>query len=77
MHIIDGQHRLEAAKKLGFPIFYEVQQDLKHEDMFILNKNQKNWGAKDYINYYCEQNYPEYVKLASFAREKKLSILNK
>lgn len=50
--IIDGQHRLEAARRLKIPIFYIMSDEITKSDMAILNSFQKNWKVMDYINYY-------------------------
>lgn len=67
--VIDGQHRLEAAKKLDLPIYYEVQEDMKIQDIILLNANQKNWTSEDYLNYYAGSSYEEYVKLEHFIKK--------
>lgn len=71
-NIIDGQHRLEAARLLKLPIFYEVQKDIASEDIVLLNANQKNWTHKDYYNYYCSAGNSEYTKLKEFINKYKL-----
>lgn len=59
--IIDGQHRLQAAKELGLDIFYVVNENSKDFDIVALNNNQKRWEAEDYLNYYCSQNLEHYL----------------
>lgn len=39
--IIDGQHRLEAARLLKVPIFYQIHEESDFEDVILLNANQK------------------------------------
>jgi hypothetical protein len=51
MEIVDGQHRYEACKEMGIPIFY-VKANLKGQmDSTIvdLNDNQTQWTVNDYI----------------------------
>lgn len=52
LEVIDGQHRLQAAKELGLPIFYEVQPDLRKSDI-VLFQNQRRWGIEDYLKYHA------------------------
>lgn len=62
LEVIDGQHRLEAAKILGVDIYYEVRADVKKDDMIVLNIS-KGWSARDFLNYYVTNKYTEYLKL--------------
>lgn len=63
--IIDGQHRLLAAKSLGVPIYFDVEENLKSSDIISLNLS-KSWLIGDFLNYYCRNNYDEYLKLKEF-----------
>ena len=35
MYVIDGQHRLEAAKNLGVAIYYQINKNSKDEDIVL------------------------------------------
>ena len=59
MEVIDGQHRLEAAMRLGLPIYYEVEKNLEAKDVILMNVV-KPWSASDFFNYYVKNGYPEY-----------------
>jgi hypothetical protein len=63
MRVIDGQHRLAAAKILGVSIFY-IQDNIQRSDISMLNSNQKNWNAMDYINFYTVEKKDAYVQLS-------------
>lgn len=52
MEVIDGQHRLEAAKELGVEIFY-IQSDLSYEHILSSNLIQKNASLNDVIKFYA------------------------
>lgn len=63
MEVIDGQHRLEAAKELGAPIFY-IQSDLSYEHILSSNLLQKNASLNDVIKFYAlKDSIPSYVFL--------------
>ncbi|MFW6242836.1 MAG: ParB N-terminal domain-containing protein [bacterium] len=64
--IIDGQHRFEAAKELGLPIYYYITNNYGLKEVQILNTNMKNWKKEDYLNAYCDLKYPEYIKFKEF-----------
>jgi ParB-like nuclease domain len=72
--IIDGQHRLEAAKQLLIPICYSVIKEATPSDIIKLNNNQKNWHLDDYLNYYCQEGLESYLLLRSFCEKKKLAV---
>lgn len=55
-NILDGQHRLEAAKMLDLPIFYfQISSDDKSE-IIKLNQNNKNWKLKDFLKFHSINN---------------------
>ena len=47
--IIDGQHRLQAAKELNIPIAYIISQDTSEENIDQLQISKK-WTALDFCN---------------------------
>lgn len=67
--IIDGQHRFEAAKETGKPVYYIVAPEYGLKEVQMLNENMKNWVKLDYLNAYCDLKYPEYLKLRNFMRK--------
>lgn len=73
MEIIDGQHRLLAAKNLGVEVYYQVEESLDHHDIILMNIS-KAWRSMDYLNYYCKNGYPEYIKLRDFMKENDVTL---
>ena len=69
MKVLDGQHRLMAAKKLGVDVHYLVIDDLTMEDIILLNVNHRRWGTVDYLNYYLKQGLKDYQILADFSKK--------
>lgn len=53
--IIEGQHRFQACKELGLPIFYIIQNGLTAEDCAPINSYRKNWVIKDYVHLYASE----------------------
>jgi hypothetical protein len=74
MRIIDGQHRLEAAKLLEIEVFYQINEDASHEDIVLLNTNQKRWLIDDYVNYYTSRGNQEYVKFKEYAKKRNIPL---
>ncbi|MGI4871370.1 MAG: CHC2 zinc finger domain-containing protein [Janthinobacterium lividum] len=75
--IIDGQHRLEAARELGVPVYYRIGEQLGEEDIAILNATSKNWTGTDYLHHWSVKGSPAYQTLAAFMqRHPALSFSN-
>jgi len=64
--VIDGQHRIEAAKKLKLEIYYLIDDKIEKKHIAGLNSNQKNWSVLDYVNYFTVERVPEYQVLSEF-----------
>jgi len=63
--ILDGQHRLEAAKLLQIPLFYEIKVGGNYQDIIYLNGTQKNWKPEDYLRLYSSgQKKNHYIRIA-------------
>lgn len=71
--IMDGQHRVEAARVAKVPVYYVVS---KTDDISIseINNTQKKWGFVDYVNSYANQGNDEYVKLKDFSEKHNLTV---
>lgn len=64
--IIDGQNRFTTWKIQKKPIVYIIHKHWGIDEVAILNSNQKNWIAKDFVNAYIEQGITAYVKFKAF-----------
>lgn len=53
MQIIDGQHRFEACKELGAPIFYMIVPGLGVQEARKMNILHKGWTVADYAKSYA------------------------
>lgn len=67
--VIDGQHRLEAAKELKVPVYYIVDTTVSKSDISHLNSNKKNWSLMDYINFYTVEKREGFGVLSKFLSE--------
>lgn len=72
--VIDGQHRLAAAKALQIPVYYVVDTNFAPKKMVIINTTQKKWGPQEYLNYYIKHGHEDYVKLKDFQEKTGLPI---
>lgn len=74
MDIIDGQHRLEAARKLKKPIYYITARDLNSNDMQTLNNVSKHWSLSDYVESYVIKGNKDYIYLKDFSKSYGLTL---
>lgn len=66
LQIIDGQHRFEAAKRMGLPINYIIAEKYSNNEVHLLNSNMRNWGKIDFLNAYCELGNENYIAMREF-----------
>ena len=64
--IIDCQHRFNAARELGYYVYYILIKGYSLEEVKMLNTNSKNWKREDYLNAYCDLGFEEYIKFKKF-----------
>lgn len=64
--VMDGQHRLEAARALEVPIYYVVSNSVDVLDIAIANANSKSWTSTDYLHHYCKMGSKEYMKVRDY-----------
>lgn len=64
MEIIDGQGRFEVLKEMGLPILYNIVNVKDSGKACIyMNVGTVNWHIEDYVNFYAEKGYSDYVML--------------
>lgn len=65
--VLDGQHSLDAARELNFPVCYVIRQNANVNDIRIENTNRKNWNWYDYAVSYRDNdkniNYKQFLDL--------------
>lgn len=66
MEVIDGQHRLMAAKEAESFVYYIIVEGYSLNEVHTLNLNQKNWTKKDYLEGYANLGIVDYVKMQNF-----------
>lgn len=65
--VLDGQHRLAAARELKVPLFYVVSENgTDIMDIALTNHASKHWTREDYLTYWCEKGKEHYVVLKEF-----------
>lgn len=69
MQVIDGQHRLMAAKNLGLEIYYQITHEMKEVDLIAINNATKLWVAEDYIKYFASKGVTAYRELQELMQQ--------
>jgi len=64
--IIDGQHRIEAAKLAQSHVYYIVLNGYGLEEVHTLNLNQKNWTKVSYMHGFADMGLHSYIVLRDF-----------
>ena len=65
--VIDGQHRLEAARQLQIPIQYMIIPTADLTTIQQLNSNLRSWATEDFVQSYARLGKSDYVRLLKFA----------
>lgn len=66
MEVIDGQHRLEVAKRNKLEIYYIIADDVATSDILLLNANERPWAIPDFIDSWEKQGIKDYKILKEF-----------
>ena len=66
--IIDGQHRLEACKKLKIAVEYIKRKGATIEDVISTNIVGKKWSLEDYIHRFATEGNQNYIDLLEFVQ---------
>jgi hypothetical protein len=69
MEVIDGQHRLMAAKEAESFVYYIIVNGYSLNEVHTLNLNQKNWSKKDFMEGYANMGIESYIKLRDFVNK--------
>lgn len=69
MEVIDGQHRLEVARRNKLEIYYIIAPDVTTSDILLLNANEKPWGLADFVNSWRKQGKKDFDILAKYSED--------
>ena len=64
--VLDGQHRLQAAIKLGIPIYAKYAEEMTKKEIPAINSISMKWSKIEYLNMYCDFGLLPYQKLSAF-----------
>lgn len=76
--IIDGQHRFEACKRLGKPIYYIVLDKSidAHSAMIMLNQVVSQWRMNDFLNFHAEMQGGRWAEMKEWDEKHNLGLSN-
>lgn len=69
MQITDGQHRLEAAKRLGIEVAYVISDGAGLQDCIEDNSGRKAWTDLNFINAYAELGKTDYIYMQNLIKQ--------
>lgn len=74
MEVVDGQHRLEAAKELGLEVFY-IKEDISYQHILDSNMYQRKLDMQDVVKFYAlKDKDPSYTELYNISRRIQISV---
>lgn len=74
MEVIDGQHRLEALRELGWEIAYIVEDGATINMVRAINLGNKNWNWRDLGQSYSNLGNKEYAWFLRFIESQNISF---
>lgn len=74
MQIIDGQHRVEALKRLRYPVFFEVRHKLDLDTVRVINTTVKSWTWLDYAKSFAQLGHEDYQRFLNLYEEFKMNF---
>lgn len=77
MYIIDGQHRLEAAKANKWSIYYiQAQRELDDIIVALVNTNHVSWKPYNFLHFFAERGNEQYLFIEECLEKYKISLSN-
>jgi hypothetical protein len=73
LQLIRGQHRLEAASRIGLPVYFIIKNDLDESD--AIEVTDTGWSPADTVAAYADAGYSDYVYLREFSNRQKLPLV--
>jgi hypothetical protein len=72
LQIIRGQHRINAASRLGLPVYYIIKNEL--DDTSAIETQNTAWTPSDIVAAWADTGMQNYVYLREFSNQYKLPI---
>lgn len=65
-YVVDGQHRLEALRGLGWEVGYRVEENATIDTVRAINQGNRNWSWRDMAYSYSSRGNEDYTWFLSF-----------
>jgi hypothetical protein len=65
--LIDGHHRLAAAKRLGISFYFVVEPESHADTMASVNANVKTWVTADFVRMHSLRGIPDFENLMRYS----------
>lgn len=69
MEIIDGQHRFEVFRRMGYPVHFIIKKGYGLREVHIYNQNTKNWSLDQFAKSYADMGLEDYKMYVYFKRK--------
>lgn len=69
--VIDGQHRLEACKRLGYSVKFIVDKSATIDTVITTNAVGQKWTEMDHVNRHAFEGKKDYIRLKEWIIESK------
>ena len=74
LRVWDGQHVLEAAKKAGKHVNYDVYDKVPEDILILKNKHTKQWTLGNFHNHGLDREFPIALKVEQFMNKSKMIL---
>lgn len=74
LEVYNGQHTLQACKRLGVPVVYNTFEDVSNKVIMAVHGTSKSWGMEDYLKYGVEDKIDGYLFLDRKYKEEKIPL---
>ena len=72
--VFDGQHTVEACKRLNLPVIYNEFTDVSNKAMISLNGKSKKWAMGDYLKFGVTDGIKDYMLLDKIYKKERLPL---
>lgn len=66
--VIDGQHRILAARTIGIPVSFTIERKTSFDTIQDLNQSQVNWSKYDHVHGWVTKQNQNYIILEGFMK---------
>ena len=72
--VFDGQHTVEACRRLNLPVTYNEFRDVTNKAMISLNGKSRQWNMQNYLGYGVTDGIEDYIFLNDVYKRERLPL---